>query len=91
MDMSLVLMLEEATDGRCSICNRTEQEASGFIKALAVDHNHTSGEVRGLLCQQCNQGIGLFGDDPERLRLAADYVEFHLAADEMLRDREHGG
>lgn len=58
-----------AQDGRCLICR------GEFGQTLPVDHCHRTGKVRGLLCHHCNRGIGLFGDDPERLRRAADYVE----------------
>lgn len=46
-------------------------------KALAVDHCHTTGAVRDLLCSPCNQGLGLFRDNPQLLRDAADYIEKH--------------
>ena len=86
MDMPLRRLMDEANERRCSICERTPKEVGGLVRELAVDHDHRSGSVRGLLCHQCNAGIGLFGDDPDRLRMAADYVEFHLAADELLGD-----
>ena len=59
-------------NGGCAICAKTPEE-NGL--RLAVDHNHRTGEVRGLLCSQCNKGIGNLGDSPQRLRQAALYLE----------------
>lgn len=44
-----------------------------------VDHCHQTGAVRGLLCQNCNTGIGMLKDSPERLRKALDYLSDHGA------------
>lgn len=57
--------------GRCRICNRHSTETK---KWLSVDHCHTTGRVRGLLCAQCNSGIGFLQDNPELLRKAASYL-----------------
>jgi predicted ATPase len=57
--------------GRCYVCRR----ATGKVKRLAVDHNHRTGEVRGLLCGPCNKGvIGHLREDPEALRRAIVYL-----------------
>ncbi len=57
-------------DGLCAICRNTNQGG----KDLAVDHAHDSGQVRDLLCDPCNQGIGKFAEDPNRILAAADYL-----------------
>jgi hypothetical protein len=69
-----LLALYKAHDGRCDICRSTEP-GSRRISRLHVDHSHQTGEVRGLLCAACNQGIAKFRDDPAILRRAAAYVE----------------
>lgn len=56
-------------NGRCHICNKKQ---SG--KNLPVDHCHTTGRVRGLLCTPCNTALGLLGDDHKRLMKAAVYL-----------------
>ena len=57
--------------GVCAICGGVSTDG----RRLAVDHDHITKDVRGLLCQPCNVGLGVFGDSPEVLRLAADYLE----------------
>lgn len=59
-------------DGRCAICRRKCRRGG---ETLCVDHDHKTGAIRGLLCNDCNRSLGGFGDDPERLRSAANYVE----------------
>lgn len=67
--------------GLCAICGKPETRLHlGKLKRLATDHCHERKKVRALLCHQCNTGIGSFGDDPARLRAAADYLERHKAA-----------
>lgn len=62
-----------AQDGKCAICGTTEWRGRG--KSPHVDHCHETRRVRGLLCDFCNRGLGMFGDDPARLRAAAAYLE----------------
>ncbi len=63
-------------EGKCAICRKSETLIiKGKVMALAVDHCHEKGHVRGLLCSQCNQGIGCLGHDVERLRAAIAYIE----------------
>lgn len=57
----------EAQGGVCAICRTAP--------AVHVDHDHRTGEVRGMLCFSCNAALGHFTDDPEVLRRAADYLE----------------
>jgi hypothetical protein len=57
----------EAQDGRCLTCDRET--------TLVVDHDHASGVVRGLLCNNCNLALGHANDDPARLRRMAKYLE----------------
>jgi len=60
----------------CAICNQPEtHKRNGKLKALAVDHDHKTGAIRGLLCSDCNTGIGKLKDDPEVLRSAIRYLE----------------
>lgn len=56
-------------DGKCAVCGQTDEWFN-----LAVDHCHGTNVVRGLLCSQCNRGIGLFKDKPELLEAAATYL-----------------
>lgn len=59
-----------AQSGCCVICERP------FSDALSpcIDHNHTTGEIRGLLCDRCNRAIGLAKDDINILSAAAEYL-----------------
>lgn len=59
----------------CAICDSKGTETkSGHRYALAVDHCHITGSVRGLLCQDCNSGIGSLKDDIALLERAIDYL-----------------
>lgn len=64
--------------GVCALCGLVETAVEKYhkgIKRLAVDHCHTTGNIRGLLCSSCNIGIGNLKHNPELLRKAAVYCE----------------
>lgn len=65
--------LHRAQSGRCAICN--EMDRGQRLYRLVVDHDHDSGQVRGLLCSTCNSALGLLKDNPAVIRRAADYLE----------------
>ena len=59
-----------AQDGICAICG-----VDRIGRNMPVDHDHQTGEIRAILCGNCNRGLGMFMDNPQTLRLAADYIE----------------
>lgn len=60
--------------GKCPICQIQLKPRGRTKDAACVDHNHATGEVRGLLCRACNHGIGNLKDSPEVLKAAMDYL-----------------
>jgi hypothetical protein len=67
--------LLSAQDGVCAICKENGEDRGA--KSLAVDHCHTTGRVRGLLCRRCNAGLGQFKDCPEGVERALAYLRRH--------------
>ena len=65
--------------GKCKICDEAEKYKTGhgIIRTLSVDHNHSTGKIRDLLCNRCNRIIGLVKESPTLLRDMADYLELH--------------
>ena len=62
-------------NGKCLICGCELKEGGWGDKSVAIDHNHKTGTVRGLLCNVCNRGIGMFNDDTKLLMSAIKYLE----------------
>lgn len=65
--------MNEEQNGLCAICKKPENPS--LCDSLSVDHNHTTGKIRALLCRKCNSLLGLANDNALHLRLAADYLE----------------
>ena len=64
----------ESQGGKCGICQIQMAPKGRSKEAVSVDHNHQTGEVRGLLCGACNRGIGNLRDCPDILEAAAKYL-----------------
>ncbi len=60
----------ERQGGGCGICGMQPRS----LRVLAVDHDHVTGAVRGILCSSCNLGIGNLQDNPEIVLKAHDYL-----------------
>ena len=63
-----------AQNGCCAIC-RSDKNKGRFGTYFVIDHNHSSGKIRGLLCNTCNRTLGMFKEDPAILRRGAEYIE----------------
>jgi hypothetical protein len=71
-----------AQNGKCAICNGDEMATrGGKPKALAVDHDHSTGKVRALLCSECNQMLGKAKDNRDILLAAVKYLDKHAGRD----------
>ena len=64
--------LFEKQGGKCAICLKEPED-----KALHVDHDHRTDAIRGLLCGNCNTGLGLLQDAPEIVNRALEYLKNH--------------
>lgn len=67
-----------AQNGQCAICySEADPNGKRAASRLHVDHDHISGRVRALLCNNCNRAIGYLKDDPDLMAAAAEYVRSH--------------
>ena len=72
---SLIKLIQEQ-DNKCAICGFSvsfDDHSNGRATAC-IDHDHSTGRVRGILCNHCNRGLGMFRDSTEALTKAANYV-----------------
>lgn len=67
------LSLVQHHDSKCALCRCSSPGHRGY--SWFVDHDHGTGKVRGILCNNCNQGLGKLRDSSRLLRIAANYIE----------------
>lgn len=66
--------------GLCAICEKPLDKG----KNTHVDHCHKTGRIRGLLCSECNFGLGKFEDDIDRLLRAIEYLRLYAESEELV-------
>lgn len=71
IDLEQYNVLLEQQNFSCAICGAHQDQCA---RRLAVDHCHTTNQIRGLLCKACNTGLGSFQDSPEILEKAIRYI-----------------
>ena len=81
----------EQQRGVCAICGdgpNAHWVRSQKNKVLAVDHDHKTGKIRGLLCAKCNAGLGAFLDNPKLLRKAVKYLKGRMGESNGKEERK---
>lgn len=68
IDAAELMAMQSGSQGKCCICHEFKGDD------LDVDHDHSTGQVRGLLCRNCNRALGYFGDDADTVLRAAYYL-----------------
>lgn len=70
------ITLYKRQNGKCAICKQEGFTLKDSVKTqINVDHNHLTGEIRGLLCPNCNRALGLLKDSKERIKNALEYLD----------------
>lgn len=69
--------LEARANGVCGICKKPPEGDGRGMRQLHVDHNHTTGKVRALLCKKCNLAVGYLEENAGRARDLAIYLDTH--------------
>jgi hypothetical protein len=75
-----LIVMAEAQGNRCAICRGllgAPHPDTGHPIKVCIDHDHRTKKVRGLTCDPCNKGLGMFSDDPDRIEAAAAYLRRH--------------
>jgi hypothetical protein len=72
LDLTAYYELLAQQGGKCAICGATPDQST--YGKLFVDHDHSTGEVRGLLCQKCNTALGMVNDDIDVLTSMISYL-----------------
>ena len=67
--------LLESQSGKCAICGTDDGASAKGSSTFSIDHCHETGNVRGLLCNTCNRGLGFFKDNPVVLASAIKYLK----------------
>lgn len=75
LDEQIYAQMLMEQNGVCAICHGQEyRKRKGVVLSLAVDHDHSTGKVRGLICSDCNTGLARFRDNPGSLFRAIQYL-----------------
>lgn len=79
LNLEKYYLMRDSQENKCLICKRHERRKNraSITARLCIDHCHTTGKIRGLLCHDCNTGIGKFEDNIELLQSAIDYLKKH--------------
>lgn len=85
IDLATYETMRDAQDNRCAVCHCDTPGGKGDWH---VDHDHSTGHVRGLLCQNCNIGLGNFQDSPRFLAAAIKYLQKHKKQSKLKTHKE---
>ena len=69
-NLPIIDAFTESQTGLCAICGNGNNQN----RTLLTDHQHGTGKIRGMLCGNCNSGLGMFQDDPIRITKALEYL-----------------